>query len=99
MALAPNFTMPGPTLRDMTSADFLAGTVGAAGAVCAPGDLNCVANAYVAENADGEVTLAPVVGAEFSGSSLPPGWIGSLWQPSVGGSFSVDGGTRPFNRR
>jgi hypothetical protein len=57
----PSFTMPGPTLRDTLLSDFLAGTTGA--------------GAYLAQTADGEVTLAPANGAEFSGPGLPPGWI------------------------
>ncbi|OLE12665.1 MAG: hypothetical protein AUI36_40145, partial [Cyanobacteria bacterium 13_1_40CM_2_61_4] len=76
--LTPSFTVPGPTLHDTAAVDFLAGTPDA--------------NTYVAQNADGEVTLAPGAGAEFYGSSLPPGWISALWQPEVGGSVAVGGG-------
>jgi N,N-dimethylformamidase beta subunit-like protein/uncharacterized protein DUF4082/Big-like domain-containing protein len=75
VALAPNFTTPGPTLRDMISADFLAGTA---------------THAYVAETGDGEVILAPTAGTEFSGTTMPAGWIGSKFDPA--GSFSVAGG-------
>ena len=49
-----------PTFRDTTAADFAAGTVDSQG--------------YVAQKADGEVTLAPTVGAEFTLAGLPPGW-------------------------
>jgi len=93
VALAPNFRTPGPTLRDMVSADFLAGTVGPLGAVCAANDPNCVANSYVAETRDGEVTIAPTAGSEFwgSGTTLPAGWIGSKFSPF--GSFTLQNGT------
>ena len=75
--LTPSFTVPGPTLHDTASVDFLAGTQG---------------NTYVAQAADGQLTLAPAVGSEFYGTSLPSGWTSVLWQPSVGGSVSVGGG-------
>ncbi|HEV8346689.1 MAG TPA: N,N-dimethylformamidase beta subunit family domain-containing protein, partial [Vicinamibacterales bacterium] len=74
--LTPSFTVPGPTLHDTASVDFLAGS----------------GTTYVSQNADGEVTLAPATGAEFYGSSLPPGWTSVLWDPAVGGSVSVNGG-------
>ena len=61
---------PVSTLTDTTIADFGAGTT---------------AGTYVSHTADGEVILAPTVGAEFDGSSLPAGWIGSPW----------DGGAAP----
>jgi hypothetical protein len=44
----------------------------------------------VAEDGDGEVTLAPDSGAEFSGSALPPDWSTNIW--SAGGSAVVSGG-------
>jgi uncharacterized protein DUF4082/Calx-beta domain-containing protein/Big-like domain-containing protein/purple acid phosphatase-like protein len=69
------FTMPSPTLHDMTSADFGAG-VGT--------------RTYVAETGDGELTLAPARGSEFSGSTVPPGWTTRIW--SDGGSAIVGGG-------
>ena len=75
--LTPSFTVPGPTLHDTASVDFLAGTPG---------------TAYVAQNADGEVILAPARGAEFYGTTLPADWISVLWQPEVGGSVSVANG-------
>jgi hypothetical protein len=82
LQLTPNFTLPGPTLRDTASADFLAGIQG---------------STYVSQNANGEVTLLPAAGAEFYGSSLPPGWSGVLWQAPAGsvsvanGLLTVDG--------
>src|SRR6185503_9367195 len=58
------FTMPSPTLHDTRSADFAAGSLG---------------GAYLAEDGDGEVTLPPDSGAEFSGSTLPPDWSTNIW--------------------
>jgi N,N-dimethylformamidase beta subunit-like protein/uncharacterized protein DUF4082/Big-like domain-containing protein len=54
------------------------------------------ASGYIAETADGEVTLAPTVGAEFSGSALPAGWSMSTWAGNSaatvgGGTMKVDG--------
>ena len=56
---APTFTLPGPTLRDTADEDFNAGAV---------------ANTHVSVMGDGEVILAPIVGTEFSGTTLPAGW-------------------------
>lgn len=69
------FAMPGPTMRDTTSADFGAGTSN---------------SVYVSENGDGEIVLAPAVGAEFSGSALTAGWTTNAWQGS--GTATVGGG-------
>ena len=44
----------------------------------------------VADNAGGEVMLAPTEGSEFGGDSLPPGW--SLYAQSSGGTAVVTGG-------
>src|SRR4029077_20743412 len=60
VAMAPSFTVPGPTLHDTASVDFLAGAQ---------------SSTYVAETGDGEVILAPTSGSEFSGPTLPTGWI------------------------
>src|SRR4029077_1218699 len=60
MLTAPSFTVPGPTLHDTASVDFLAGTPDA--------------NAYIAETGDGEVILKPSFGSEFSGKGLETGW-------------------------
>ena len=51
------------SFTDNTSVDFGAGTPGS--------------STYVAETADGEVTLAPTLGAEFwgSGTTPPDGWL------------------------
>ncbi len=54
-----------PTFRDTTAADFAAGTVDAQG--------------YVAQKADGELTLAPTVGSEFTAVGLPAGWSAAPW--------------------
>ena len=61
---------------DTTVADFGAGTTGG--------------STYVSGTANGEVILAPTVGAEFSGSSLPVGWESGAW---TGGTASVGGGS------
>jgi hypothetical protein len=51
---------------------------------------------YVAQTGDGELVLAPTVGAEFSGTALATGWGSFLWDPSGGftvgsGAVTVDG--------
>ena len=61
---------------DTTVADFSAGT----------GD----AGIHFGEAADGEVLLAPTVGAEFGGTTLPPGWVVAPW--NTGGTAAVAGG-------
>ncbi len=61
---------PAPASPDDLAADFDLGSTGG--------------TTYVAETDDGEVTLTPAVGAEFSGTALPPGWSSSPW--SGGGS-------------
>ena len=67
---------PGSFVDD-SIADFAAGSPGA--------------GTYLAETDDGEVILAPTVGAEFSGSALPADWESSLWTPP-NGSATVAGG-------
>ncbi len=69
-------------LIDTTSADFGAGTTGA--------------ETYVSETADGEVTLIPTIGAEFSGITLPSGWSAFPWADGgaatlAAGKLTVDG--------
>jgi hypothetical protein len=44
-----------------TAADFSAGTLDA--------------GAYISQNADGEMILKPALGQEFSGTTLPAGWL------------------------
>src|SRR4051812_10764504 len=78
---APSFTVPGPTLRHTAQSDFLAGTGVAT---------------YASETQDGELMLAPTVGTEFSGSTMPQGWTEFAWDPSGysaigGGKLIVDG--------
>ena len=78
---APTFTVPGPTLRDTALTDFAAGTRTAT---------------YVSQTGDGEVTLAPTVGAEFNGPTLDRGWIEVPWDAAgysniVNGVLLVDG--------
>jgi hypothetical protein len=69
------FTMPNPTVHDTMSADFSAGSS---------------TSTYVAETDDGELTLAPAIGAEFSGTTMPDGWAAQLW--TSGGSAIIAGG-------
>src|SRR6185436_3940264 len=71
----PSFTMPSPTLHDSMTADFSAGTL---------------TGTYVAETGDGEVTLAPATGTEFSGTTMPAGWATRIW--SDGGKATIGGG-------
>lgn len=71
-----------PCVVDQVSADFALGTFG-------PG-------AYASETEDGEVTLAPGVGAEFFGTTIPTGWSSALWGGSglaevAGGALTLDG--------
>jgi len=75
-----SFTTPSATLTDTTVADFNGGTTGT--------------DTYVSEAGNGEVTLAPTVGSEFSGGpSLPSGWSGQPWDGGgAGGSATVSGG-------
>ena len=70
------FTTPTGGATDTTVADFGAGTTGA--------------DTYVSETGNGEVILAPTVGAEFSGTSLPSGWESGPW---TGGAANVAGGS------
>src|SRR6185437_14012944 len=87
VSTAPSLTVPGPTLHDTASVDFLAGSPVP---VCDQNGQNCTASTYVTETGNGEVTLAPTAGLEFFGTSLPPSWIATQWQD--GGSVSIGGG-------
>ncbi len=67
---------------DTTVADFSAGTLGA--------------GAYLAQTTDGEVSLAPTAGGEFSGTALPTGWSTTTVQTGgtatvAAGNLTVDG--------
>jgi hypothetical protein len=76
-AMAGNSQTPGPgSFTDTTVADFSAGDTGP--------------NTYIGQERDGEVILAPAVGEEFSGSSLPTGWSSADW--NTGGSTTVANG-------
>ena len=75
-AAPATFSTPTAVATDTTFADFGAGTTGG--------------STYVSETGNGEVILAPTVGAEFSGSSLPVGWESGSW---TGGAASVGGGS------
>jgi hypothetical protein len=70
------FTTGWLTFTDSTGAGFGAGTTGP--------------STYVTQNSGGAVTLAPAVGAEFTGTSLPAGWSAAPW--GAGGSAAVGGG-------
>ena len=75
-AAPATFSTPTAVATDTTVADFGAGTTGG--------------STYVSGTENGEVILAPTVGAEFSGSSLPVGWESGAW---TGGTASVGGGS------
>ena len=48
---------------------------------------------YISQTEDGEVTLLPTVGEEFSGSSLPANWASlTTWEPGGSGA-TVSGGS------
>ena len=65
-----SFTTVSPSFgfTDTTVSDFGAGSPDA--------------NSYVSETDNGEVTLKPTVGEEFSGSSVPAGWTSCPWTTS-----------------
>ena len=69
---------PGACFTDTTVSDYTAGTVGT--------------GTYLSEMTDGEVILAPTVGSEFSGSSLPGGWEHAAWGSGGSESYNVSGG-------
>jgi hypothetical protein len=75
-----NFTTSTARFTDTTVNDFMAGTPGS--------------STYVAQTDDGEVILAPTVGAEFYGSTLPSGWARLEYPPSgsSGGTATISGG-------
>ena len=75
MVQPPTFTLPGPTLRDTAEADFNAG-VGA--------------GTYVSVRGNGELGLAPTIGQEFSGTTMPAGWSATPW--GMGGFATVGNG-------
>ena len=45
---------------------------------------------YLANTADGEISLAPTIGAEFDGTTLPANWVGEPY--TSGGSAIVNNG-------
>jgi hypothetical protein len=76
-----SFLEPAPLcFRDQTVADFSAGTT---------------TNTYVSNTTDGEVILAPALGAEFAGSVLPAGWQSAAW--ATGGTTVVGLGSLTLN--
>jgi hypothetical protein len=70
-------TMATESMSDSTAADFGAGSPSAC--------------SIVAHTGDGELTLSPTLGEEFSGTSLPSGWDSYIW-PGQSGSVAVSGG-------
>jgi Glycosyl hydrolases family 16 len=72
VSATPTEVPPG-TFTDTTMADFSAGTLDA--------------NINISQTTNGEVILAPFVGAEFTGTALPAGWTTTPW--SAGGTASV----------
>jgi hypothetical protein len=71
-----SFTTSLAKLVDTTAGDFGAGTLGS--------------GTYLAQAGDGEVVLAPTVGSEFGGASLPTGWTSTPW--NAGGASTVANG-------
>jgi hypothetical protein len=63
-------------VADTSVNDFAQGTV--------------AANVYLANTADGEVTLQPQAGSEFDGAAVPPGWSVTPWDS--GGSTRIAAG-------
>jgi hypothetical protein len=76
-----SFTTSFAKLVDTTAADFGAGTLDS--------------GTYLAQAGDGEVVLAPTVGSEFGGSSLPTGWTSTPW--AGGGASTVANGIVTVN--
>lgn len=76
-----SFTTPTAAATDTSESHFGAGTPGV--------------GSYVANTAGGEVILAPLVGSEFRGTSVPAGWSIGGWTGGTttfpGGTASVDG--------
>src|SRR6185312_4615298 len=75
---------PLSTLTDTSLADFGAGTF---------------SNTYLADESGGEVILAPTVGAEFAGSTLPAGWTQNPNPWATGGTVSVSSGQMALEAR
>ncbi|MDQ2913089.1 MAG: Ig-like domain-containing protein, partial [Chloroflexota bacterium] len=75
-AAAATFSTPSAALIDTSVADFAAGSTGS--------------STYIGDATGGEVTLAPTVGTEFSGTTLPIGWSSAPW--GTGGAVTVSGG-------
>ncbi len=75
------------SFTDNTYADFSAGLS------------TTVTGTYVSETTDGEVILKPTVGTEFSGTSLPDGWLPAYYGPLPNGTpaYSMNGGTITLN--
>jgi hypothetical protein len=73
-AAPATFTTLATSVGDATTADFNAGTV---------------SSAYVAQQADGEVVLAPSSATEFTGTTVPSGMSTTI---RSGGSVVVNGG-------
>ncbi|HEY6865928.1 MAG TPA: DUF4082 domain-containing protein, partial [Candidatus Eisenbacteria bacterium] len=77
-----SFTSPPPAcFEDKTAAQFAAG--------------DTTGGSYVAQPGNGELTLKPAAGTEFSGPGLDPGWQALVWSPP--GGATVSGGTVTLN--
>ena len=73
-----SFTLPSlPCFSDAVAADFSAGSH---------------SGTAVASNGDGEVILAPALGNEFSGATLPVDWVSTLWSDGTSGGYVIGGG-------
>ncbi len=72
-----SFTMPSRVLVETTVTDYGAGTPG---------------GCYVAGIGDGAVILAPTVGTEFSGTTLPSDWFVAQYPSGGSGGTAVVGG-------
>ena len=72
---------PSGSATDTTTANFAAGTLGAA--------------IYGAETADGEISLVPASGTEFGGTALPTTWSAAVL--AKGGTTTVSGGQAVLN--
>lgn len=73
---SPAPVVPSGSLIDTTTDDFALGVFDS--------------SVYVGQAFDGELMLAPEVGAEFTGTMLPIGWFGAPW--GTGGAAIVGGG-------
>jgi hypothetical protein len=74
------FSFTTPAFLDTTAAEFAVGTL---------------VGIVIAETGNGELSLAPAVRAEFSGTNLPAGWSSTAW--GAGGGTAVANGLAQVN--